>query len=153
MSSRANNNQYFCEGQVFAWHKETSVLRPVLFHLPQIILRKIKGSEVSFFEVVHSRTAFHSRSRTDYRQTANVLSRKLLFAKSRGSMQTVEAKTGLDRAVCSLRVDVAVSRGLLARNLSLYADTNDNFLSFHEAISNAFIQIKRIFFYQNSIYF
>ena len=51
MSSRVNNNPYFCEGQVFAWHYETSVLRPVLFHLPQIFLRKIKGSEVSFFEV------------------------------------------------------------------------------------------------------
>ena len=36
---------YFCEGQVFAWHYETSV------HLPQIFLRKIKGSEVSLFEV------------------------------------------------------------------------------------------------------
>ena len=51
MSSRANNNPYFCEGQMFAWHCETSVLRPVLFHFPQIFLWKIKASEVSFFEV------------------------------------------------------------------------------------------------------
>ena len=51
MSSRANNNPYFCEGQVFAWHYGTSVLRPVLFRLPQILLRKIKGSLVSFFDV------------------------------------------------------------------------------------------------------
>ena len=36
---------------MFSWHNETSVLRPVLFHLPQIFLRKIKGSAVSFFEV------------------------------------------------------------------------------------------------------
>ena len=51
MSSRANNNPYFCKGQVFAWHCETSVLRPVLLHLPQVFLRKIKGSVVSFFKV------------------------------------------------------------------------------------------------------
>ena len=50
MSSRANN-PYFCEGKVFASHYETSVLRPVLFHFPQIFLPRIKGSEVSFFKV------------------------------------------------------------------------------------------------------
>ena len=46
-------NPYFCQDQVFAWRYETSVLRPVLFHPPQIFLRKIKESEVSFFEVDH----------------------------------------------------------------------------------------------------
>ena len=92
---------YFCEGQVFAWHYETSV------HLPQIFLRKM-WKKVRFLSLrwtiffhfqntwkqtlVHSRTACRSRSRTDYRQTANGLARKLLFAKCRGSVQTVETK-------------------------------------------------------------
>ena len=70
MSNGAKNNPYFCKAQAFAWHCETSVLRPVLsFSSPKslIFLRKIKGSEVSFYEVddvlpfsKHMKTSFNS---------------------------------------------------------------------------------------------
>ena len=126
----------FCEGQVFAWHNEISVfLKGLYFFIFPNFPSKDKGKGgfflcrwTMFFHfqntwkqtLVHSRTAFRSQSRTDYRQTAHGLARKLLFAKCTGSVQTVEAKRRLDRAVCSLRVDVVVSRGLLTRNSSLY---------------------------------
>ena len=119
MSSRANN-PYFCEGQVFAWHYETSVLRPVLFHLPKIFLRNIKGSEVSFFEVDDVLT-YSKHMKTNLGSLTHCISQPIAHR-----LQANCARTSQKTAICKVQglsanggekkkirrrsLDVAVSR-------------------------------------------
>ena len=120
MSSRTNNNPYFCEGQVFAWHYETSVLRPVLFHLPQVFLRKIKGSVVSLFEV-DDVLPFSKHMKTNIGSLTHCISQPIAHR-----LQANCARTSQKTAICKVQglgangggkkklrrrsLDVAVSR-------------------------------------------
>ena len=135
---------------MFAWHHETSALRPVLFHLPQIFLRKIKGSVVSFFEV-DDVLPFSKHMKINLGSLTHCISQPIKHRSQANCAQTnqktatckvqgLSANGGDKKKITRRSLNVAVSR------VQVCTQTQTTIFSgFYAALSNAFIPIRRIF--------